>query len=204
MAREQLNPNQSSQKIEAMHAVQVWFGLETKYQLSAGFKDHSGNPTHTRDNMLTTKIRAEWDQFRRARFGKEAFPSEATRKLQIGRNALKACVAAQAAYAWDEVAGGTDRDTALYATLVLLDGHVAEVEAGRRLLPDYDLLSKPVNVAVNQCDGSPNSFRKPVRAFISLAYLATTAIIEQTSEQYGPILPQPAVTDDVLIPWSHK
>lgn len=203
MAIEAQDPNLSSQKIEVMHDIQTWMGLETKHQLGAGFKDHQGTPALTRDALLTQKVRAEWNRFRRARAGTETFPDETTRQLQIGHSALKTCVAAQAAFVWNEVEGGTDRGEAFGRSLVMVDIEVAEVEAGRRQLPGYELLAKPVNVAVNQYHGNPNSFRRPARAFIGLLHLASVAIIEQTSEQNGPLLPQPAVVDDILIPWNH-
>jgi hypothetical protein len=204
MASEQLNPNLSNKKIDVLHAVQTWMGIETEHQLTAGFRDHEGSPATTRDTLLTKKVGAEWNRFRRVRAGYEAFPDETMRKLQIGQSALKTCVATQAAFVWNEVERGTDRGQAFGESLVLVDIEVAEIEAGRKQLPGYHLLDKPVNLAVNQYNGNPNSFRRPVKAYIGLFHLVTTALIEQTSDQRIPILPRPAVADGVLIPWSHK
>lgn len=204
MAIEAQDPNLSSQKIEAVHAIQTWMGLETKHQLEAGFKDHLGTPALTRDALLSRKVKAEWNGFRNARIGIETFPDEKIRQLRVGQRVLKTCVAAQAAFVWNAVEGGAHRGQAFGESLMMVDMEAAEIEAGRKQLPGYQLLAKPVNIAVNQYHGNPNSYHRPVRAFIGLFHLAASAIIEQANKRQELVLPQPAVVDDdVLIPWDH-
>jgi hypothetical protein len=197
------DPNLSEQKIEIVHNIQAWFTAETTHQRAAGFKSGNGTPAQTRDDMLARQIRNEWNHFRRLRTGGETKIDEQTRKLQVGQGVLKACVAAQAAYAWHEVERGRAYDEALYGTLGLIDGYVTQIETGKEL-PSYHLLDKPIHEAVNEYAAIPNAYYRPVSTFNNLAYLATSAIIEQYDGDKDFALPQPAVVDgDVLIPWRH-